>query len=155
MARETDKYAAQNRRARFDYLIEETFEAGLVLQGSEVKVLRGGQASLSESFAGERGGELFLFGMYIPPYKAANRMNHEERRPRKLLVHRRQRNKLLGSIKREGITIVPLSVYFNDRGIAKVEIGIAKGKKKHDKRAAEKDKDWQRDKARVMRRDQD
>jgi hypothetical protein len=87
--------------------------------------LRGGQASLSESFAGERGGELFLFGMYIPPYKAANRMNHEERRPRKLLVHRRQRNKLLGSIKREGITIVPLSVYFNDRGIAKVEIGIA------------------------------
>ncbi len=155
MARETDKYAAQNRRARFDYLIEETFEAGLVLQGSEVKVLRGGQASLSESFAAERGGELFLLNMYIPPYKAANRMNHEERRPRKLLVHRRQRNKLLGSIKREGITIVPLSVYFNDRGIAKVEIGIAKGKKKHDKRAAEKDKDWQRDKARVMRRDQD
>ncbi len=152
--RDTDQYVAQNRRARHDYLITDTLEAGIMLAGSEVKTLRLGQASIGESYAGERQGELFLFNAYIPIYKPANRFNHEERRARKLLVHRKERNKLLGSIKREGITLVPLSIYFNDRGIAKLEIGIAKGKKKADKRAAEKDRDWQRQKARVLRRDE-
>jgi SsrA-binding protein len=153
MARPTDKFVAQNRKARHDYFIEDTVEAGIVLVGSEVKSLRSASASIAESYAGSVQGELFLINAFIPTYKAANRENHEERRPRKLLLHRRQRDKLLGSIKREGITIVPLAVYFNDRGIAKVELGLAKGKRKADKRAAEKDRDWARDKARVMRRD--
>ncbi len=154
MARPTDRFVALNRRARFDYFIEDTLEAGIMLAGSEVKTLRQGSASIQESFAGERGGELWLFNAFIPIYKAANRFNHEERRARKLLVHRRQLNKLLGSVRREGVTLVPLSIYFNDRGIAKVEIGVAKGKKKGDKREAEKQRDWQRDKARIMRRDE-
>jgi SsrA-binding protein len=146
-----DRYAAQNRRARYDYLIEDTLEAGLVLQGSEVKVLRTGQASINEAYAGENGGELFLVNANIPEYRAANRFSHEPRRPRKLLVHRKEMNKLLGAIKREGVTIVPLSIYFNERGRAKVELGLAHGKKKADKRQAEKNRDWQRDKARIMR----
>jgi SsrA-binding protein len=154
MARATDRYVAQNRRARYDYLITDTLEAGIMLAGSEVKVLRLGQASIAESYAAERGGELFLFNAYIPIYKPANRFNHEERRARKLLVHRKQRDKLLGSIKREGITLVPMSIYFNERGIAKLELGVAKGKKKADKRAAEKAKDWQREKGRLMRREE-
>ncbi|MDX2102349.1 MAG: SsrA-binding protein SmpB [Alphaproteobacteria bacterium] len=153
--RDGDRYAALNRRARYDYAIIDTLEAGIVLVGSEVKSLRKGQASIAESFAGEMKGELYLFNAHIPIYAAANRFNHEERRPRKLLVHTRQRNRLLGQIKREGVTLVPLSVYFNDRGMAKVEIGLAKGKKKADKRAAEKEKDWQRDRARALRRDID
>lgn len=153
MARPTDKFVAQNRKARHDYFIEDTVEAGIILVGSEVKSLRSASASIAESYAGSVQGELFLINAFIPTYKAANRENHEERRPRKLLLHRRQRDKLLGSIKREGITIVPLAVYFNERGIAKVELGLAKGKRKADKRAAEKDRDWARDKARVMRRD--
>ena len=154
MARPTDKFVAQNRKARHDYFIEDTVEAGIVLFGSEVKSLRSASASIAESYAGSVHGELFLINAFIPTYKAANRENHEERRPRKLLLHRRQRDKLLGSIKREGITIVPLAVYFNERGIAKVELGLAKGKRKADKRAAEKERDWARDKARVMRRDE-
>jgi SsrA-binding protein len=154
MVRPTDRYVAQNRRARHDYLIEDTLEAGIMLAGSEVKTLRLGQASIAESYAAERAGELFLFNAYIPIYKPANRFNHEERRARKLLVHRKQRDKLLGSIKREGITLVPMSIYFNERGIAKVELGLAKGKRKADKRQAEKAKDWQRQKARVMRREE-
>jgi SsrA-binding protein len=153
VVRETDRYVAQNRRARYDYLITDTLEAGIMLAGSEVKTLRLGTASIAESYAAERAGDLYLFNAYIPIYKPANRFNHEERRARKLLVHRRQRDKLLGSIKRDGITLVPLSIYFNARGIAKVELGLAKGKKKADKRAAEKAKDWQREKARVMRRE--
>ncbi|MBV8167911.1 MAG: SsrA-binding protein SmpB [Alphaproteobacteria bacterium] len=153
VVRATDRYVAQNRRARYDYLISDTLEAGIMLAGSEVKTLRLGQASIAESYAGERGGELFLFNAYIPVYKPANRFNHEERRARKLLVHKKQRDKLLGSIKREGITLVPLSIYFNERGIAKLELGVAKGKKKADKRAAEKAKDWQREKGRLMRRE--
>ncbi len=146
-----DRYAAQNRRARHDYLIEDTLEAGLVLQGSEVKVLRTGQASIAEAYADEQAGELFLVNANIPEYKAANRFSHQPRRPRKLLLHRKEMNKLLGAIRREGMTIVPLSIYFNERGRAKVELGLAHGKKKADRRQAEKDRDWQRDKARIMR----
>jgi SsrA-binding protein len=154
VVRETDRYVAQNRQARFNYFITDTLEAGIMLAGSEVKTLRLGTASIAESYAAERAGELFLFNAYIPVYKPANRFNHEERRARKLLVHWRQRDKLLGSIKREGITIVPLSIYFNARGIAKVELGLAKGKKKADKRATEKARDWQREKGRLLRREE-
>jgi SsrA-binding protein len=154
MVRETDKFVAQNRRARHEYFITETLEAGIILAGTEVKTLRKGQASIAESYAGEQQGDLFLFNAYIPVYMPANRFNHEERRPRKLLVHKRQRDKLLGSVRRDGMTLVPLSIYFNDRGIAKVELGLAKGKKKADKRATEKDRDWQRQKSRLMRRDE-
>jgi SsrA-binding protein len=149
--RSGDKYAAQNRRARHDYLIEDTLEAGLVLQGSEVKVLRTGEASIAEAYADAQAGELFLVNANIPEYKAANRFSHEPRRPRKLLLHRKEMNKLLGAIRREGVTIVPLSIYFNERGRAKVELGLAHGKRKADRRQAEKDRDWQRDKARLMR----
>jgi SsrA-binding protein len=149
--RETDRFAAQNRRARFDYLIEDTLEAGLMLTGSEVKVLRQGHASIAESYATEQGGELWLINAHIPEYKSATRFNHEPRRPRKLLVHRKELNRLMGAIKRDGVTLVPMSIYFNNRGIAKLELGLAKGKKKADKREAEKARDWQRDKARIMR----
>lgn len=148
--RDTDKYAAQNRRARHDYLIQDTLEAGMVLAGTEVKMLRQGQASINEAYATERDGELYLINAHIPEYKPA-RMNHEPGRPRKLLVHRKELNKLLGAIRREGMTLVPLGIYFNPRGLAKCELGLAKGKKKADKREAEKTRDWQRDKARLMR----
>ena len=151
MARPTDRFAAQNRRARFDYFIEDKLEAGLMLMGSEVKVLREGKASIAEAYAAEEGGELWLINAHIPEYKAARQFGHEPRRKRKLLVRRRERDKLMGAIKREGVTLVPMSIYFNERGIAKCEIGLAKGKKKSDKREAEKTKDWQRDKARLMR----
>lgn len=154
VVRSTDKFVAQNRKARHDYFIEDTLEAGIVLEGSEVKSMRGAHASIQESYAGEMRGEIWLFNAFIPTYRAANRFNHEERRPRKLLLHRRQRDRLLGQIKREGVTLIPLSLYFNDRGIAKVELGLAKGKRKADKRAAEKDRDWQREKARAMRREE-
>jgi SsrA-binding protein len=146
-----DRYAAQNRRARHEYLIEEKLEAGLVLQGSEVKVLRQGQASIAEAYANESGGELFLVNANIPEYNAAKHFSHQPRRPRKLLLHRKEMARLLGAIRREGMTLVPLSIYFNERGRAKVELGLAHGKKKADKRQAEKDRDWQRDKARIMR----
>jgi SsrA-binding protein len=146
-----DRYAAQNRRARYDYLIEEKLEAGLVLQGSEVKVLRQGQASINEAYAHESGGELFLVNANIPEYKSSNHFNHLPRRPRKLLLHRKEMTRLLSAIRREGVTIVPLSIYFNERGRAKVELGLAHGKKMADKRQASKDRDWQRDKSRIMR----
>lgn len=149
--KDPNRHVAQNRRARFDYHIDETLEAGLVLYGSEVKSLRKGSASIGESHAGERDGELYLFNAYIPEYPGANRFNHEPRRARKLLVHRRELGKLLGAVKREGVTLVPMSVYFNARGIAKVQLGLARGKKMADKRNAIKDRDWQRDKARLMR----
>ncbi|HYB56904.1 MAG TPA: SsrA-binding protein SmpB [Alphaproteobacteria bacterium] len=142
---------AQNRRARHDYAIEETVEAGIVLAGSEVKALRDGRGNLSDSYAGPSEGALWLFNAYIPEYKAANRFNHETRRPRKLLLHRRQVDRLSGLVQREGATLVPLSVYFNERGIAKVQLGLAHGKRKVDKRAAEKAREWQRDKARILR----
>jgi len=148
--RETDRYAAQNRKARHNFLIQDTLEAGMVLAGTEVKMLRQGQASINESYAAERDGALFLINAHIPEYKPA-RVNHEPGRPRKLLLHRRELEKLLGAIRREGMTVVPLGIYFNERGIAKCEIGLAKGKRKADKREAEKTRDWQRDKARLMR----
>ena len=144
---------AQNRKAFHDYAIEDRLEAGIVLTGTEVKSLREGRANIVDAHAGEMQGELWLFNLHIPEYKGGNRFNHEVRRPRKLLVHRRERNKLLGAVQREGYTLVPLSIYFNPRGMAKVEIGLAKGKKSYDKRAAIKDRDWQRQKERLFRKD--
>jgi SsrA-binding protein len=146
------KIAAQNRRARHDYLIQDTVDAGIVLLGTEVKSLRTGQASIAEAFAREQDGDLYLMNAHIPEYKQAHRLlQHEVKRPRKLLLHRKEMTKLMGSIKREGVTIVPLSVYFNPRGIAKVQLGLAKGKRKEDKREADKARDWQRDKASLLR----
>ncbi|HZT86715.1 MAG TPA: SsrA-binding protein SmpB [Stellaceae bacterium] len=149
--RSGDRYAAQNRRARHDYLIEDTIEAGLVLRGTEVKVLRQGGASIAEAYADEQAGELFLVNANIPEYSAASHFGHEPRRPRKLLLHRKQMNRLLGAIRREGMTLVPLSIYFNERGRAKIELGLARGKRKADKRQAERDRDWQRNRARLLR----
>lgn len=143
--------AVENRRARHEYSILETLEAGVVLAGTEVKSLRSGRANLADAFAGQQGGELYLFNAYIPEYQVKTVFTHETRRPRKLLVHRKELRKLLGAVTREGMTLVPLSIFFNPRGIAKVQLGLAKGKKLHDKRAAEKERDWQRDKARLMR----
>ena len=138
-----DRFAAQNRRARHDYLIEDTLEAGLVLRGTEVKVLRTGQASIAEAYADEEGGELFLVNANIPEYRAAAHFGHQPRRKRKLLLHKKQVNRLLGAIRRDGVTVVPLSIYFNERGRAKVELGLARGKRKADKRQAERERDWQ------------
>jgi SsrA-binding protein len=150
-APETRRLVAQNRKARHDYLIEETLEAGIMLVGTEVKSLRAGRASINESYAAESGGELYLMNAHIPEYPPAGRFNHEPKRPRKLLVHKRQLGNLIGAITREGYTLVPLSIYFAKSGRAKVELGIAKGKKKHEKRAAEKEREWKRQKARLMR----
>jgi SsrA-binding protein len=144
--------AAQNRKARHEYGIEDTLEAGIILQGSEVKSLRAGKANINESYAGAREGELYLFNAYIPEYTAAVKaFAHEPRRPRKLLVHRKEMRKLLGAVTKEGMTLVPLAVYFNDRGMAKVQIAVARGRKHHDKRQADKERDWQREKGRLMR----
>jgi len=142
---------AQNRKARHNYLIEESLEAGLMLTGTEVKSLRQGRASIAEAYAADENGELFLFNAHIPIYDAAGRFNHEPKRPRKLLLHRRELARLIGLIRREGYTLVPLSLYFNERGIAKVQLGLARGKRKADKRETEKRRDWQRQKARLMR----
>ena len=141
---------AENRKARHEYEIEDRIEAGLILLGSEVKSLRAGRASIAESYAGEDSGRLMLFNANIPIYEPA-RVNHEPKRPRELLVKARERNKLLGLIRREGMTLVPLSLYFNDKGLAKISVGLAKGRKKQDKRQAAKDRDWGRDKARLLR----
>ncbi|MFO1148983.1 MAG: SsrA-binding protein SmpB [Alsobacter sp.] len=145
------KVAAENRKARFNFEIGETFEAGIALTGTEVKSLRGGKATIAESYAGEKNGEIYLVNAYIPEYLQANQFNHETKRPRKLLLHRRELNKLIGAVQREGMTIVPLKIYFNDRGRAKVELALARGKKLHDKRETEKARDWSREKARVLR----
>jgi SsrA-binding protein len=142
---------AENRRARFDFFIEETVEAGLQLVGTEVKSLRDGRANIAESYAAVEGREIVLVNADIPPYGHANRFNHEPRRPRKLLLHRKQIDKLIGAVQREGRTIIPLRLYFNDKGRAKLEIALAKGKKLHDKREASAERDWQRDKARLLR----
>jgi SsrA-binding protein len=147
-----NKTVAQNRRARFDYFIEDTLEAGIVLTGTEVKSLRAGQASVNESYASVDGSEIFLVNAYIPEYNKAHvKLQHEVRRPRKLLLHKNQMNKLIGAVQRKGTTLIPLSIYFNKRGIAKVELGIATGKKQHDKRETVKTRDWQREKSRIMR----
>jgi SsrA-binding protein len=145
------KLIAENRRARFDYYIEDTFEAGLVLTGTEVKSLRVGKANIAESYAAVEGDEIVLVNADIPPYTQANRFNHEPRRPRKLLLHRREIDRLMGAVNREGLTIIPTKLYWNDKGVAKLEIGLAKGKKLHDKRETVAQRDWQRDKARLMR----
>ena len=145
------RYAAQNRRARHDYSIEETLEAGIVLLGPEVKSLREGKASLQDAFAQPKDGELYLYNAFIPEYAAATHFKHAPKRPRKLLVHKRERDRLMLAVKREGMTLVPLSLYFNPRGIAKVELGLAKGRRKVDKRQAIKERDWKRDQQRLMR----
>ena len=146
-----NRVAAQNRKARYNYTIEDSLETGIVLTGSEVKSLRAGRANIAESYAAEKDGELFLINSHIPIYEQAGPQNHEPRRPRKLLLHRRQIGRLVGAIQREGMTLVPLKLYFNDRGIVKLELGVGRGKKLHDKRQTIKDRDWQRDKARLMR----
>ncbi len=155
MARPTliaGRIAAENRRARHDYAIESTLDAGIILAGTEVKALRTGRANLVDAFAQEKGGELFLYNAYIPEYQASSRhLTHEPRRPRKLLVHRRELARLIGAVTREGMTLVPLSIYFNERGLAKVQLALGKGKKLYDKRAAEKERDWRREKSRAMR----
>lgn len=142
---------AENRRARFDYHLDEIFDAGVVLVGSEVKSLRDGRASIQDAYATEQGGEIWLINSHIPEYHGANRFNHEPRRQRKLLLKRKEIGKLIGSLKRGGVTLVPLTIYFNERGKAKVKIALARGKKLHDKRETEKARDWQREKHRLMR----
>jgi len=145
------KVVAENRKARFDYHIEDVFEAGLALQGTEVKSLRFGEGSIAESYAEIKDGQVWLVNANIPEFSHGNRFNHEPKRPRKLLLHEREINKLFGAVERKGMTLVPLSIYFNARGRAKVELALAKGKQAHDKRQTMKDRDWQRDKARLMR----
>ncbi|MGD2133021.1 MAG: SsrA-binding protein SmpB [Maricaulaceae bacterium] len=151
MAEKSRKLIAENRRARREYQIEEVFEAGLALVGSEVKSLREGRANIAESYATEENGEIWLINANIPEYAPANRMNHEPRRRRKLLLKKREMAKLIGSVRREGRTLVPLKLYFNERGIAKLELALGVGKKAHDKRAAEAKRDWERQKGRLMR----
>jgi SsrA-binding protein len=142
---------ADNRKARFNYFIDETFEVGVVLTGTEVKSLRQGRATIGESYADARGGEIWLINSNIPEYKQANRFNHPPKRPRKLLLHRRQINKLVGAVEREGMTLVPLKLYFNERGRAKIELALARGKKLFDKRETQKKRSWERERGRLMR----
>ncbi len=145
------KIIAENRKARYTYHIGETFEAGIQLAGTEVKSLRQSKANIAESYVSPERGEMWLVNANIPEYLQANRFNHDPKRPRKLLLHKRQVNRLVGAVQREGMTIVPLRLYFNDRGRAKVEIALAQGKKLHDKRETEKARDWQREKGRLLR----
>ena len=145
------KLIAENRRARFDYFLEESFEAGLVLTGTEVKSLREGRANIAEAYASAEGGGIVLINAYIPEYAPASRFNHEPRRPRRLLLHKKEIGKLLGAVNREGRTIIPMRLYWDAKGRAKLELSIAKGKKAHDKREATAERDWRRDKARLMR----
>ena len=145
------KIIAENRRAKFDYFLEDYTEAGIQLLGTEIKALRDGRANIAESYAAVEGREIVLINADIPPYKQANRFNHEPRRPRKLLMRRRQIDKLIGAVQREGRTLVPVKLYFNEKGLAKLEVALAKGKKAHDKREASAERDWQRDKARLLR----
>jgi SsrA-binding protein len=145
------KIVADNRKARFNYAIGEVLEAGIALTGTEVKSLRDGKAAIAESYAAPRDGELWLYNANIPEYLQANRFNHAPKRPRKLLLHRRQINKLVGAVEREGMTLVPLKLYFNEHGRAKVEIALARGKKLHDKRESERKRSWERDRARLLR----
>ncbi|WAC26497.1 SsrA-binding protein SmpB [Ancylobacter sp. SL191] len=145
------KVVADNRRARFDYEIGEVFEAGIALSGTEVKSLREGKATVAESYVSAKTGEAILYNSFIPEYLQANRFNHEPRRPRKLLLQKRQIARLWQAVEREGMTVVPLKIYFNEQGRAKIEIAVARGRKAHDKREALKEKDWARDKQRLMR----
>ncbi|WP_121939384.1 SsrA-binding protein SmpB [Eilatimonas milleporae] len=145
------RIAADNRKARHEYHIRDELEAGIALQGTEVKALRAGEASIREAYAEAKNGELWLVNANIPEFAHGNRFNHEPRRPRKLLMHRREINRIAGAIQRQGMTLVPLRIVFNDRGRAKVILGLAEGKKLHDKREAEKQRDWQRQKARLLK----
>lgn len=145
------KTVAENRRARYDYHIEDTLEAGIALTGTEVKSLRFGEGSIAESYAEVRGEEAWLVNSNVPEFSHGNRYNHEPKRPRKLLLHRREVDRLRGAIERKGMTLVPLSIYFNSRGRAKVELALAKGKNAADKRQTIKDRDWKREQSRIMR----
>jgi SsrA-binding protein len=145
------KLIAENRRARFDYFLEQTYEAGLSLTGTEVKALREGRANIAESYAATEGRELVLINAYIPEYGPANRFNHDPRRPRKLLLHRREIDKMLGAVQRDGRTLVPTRLYFNDKGRVKLELALAKGKKAHDKREVSAERDWKREQGRLLR----
>lgn len=150
--RESGKLVAENRKARFNYTIEDKLEAGLVLTGSEVKSLRAGKANIADAYASDEGhDELYLINAHIAEYAQSGHANHEPTRPRKLLLHKRELHRLMGAIQRQGMTVVPLRLYFNARGLAKVELGLAKGKKIHDKRQTEKKCDWDRQKGRLMR----
>lgn len=145
------KTVAENRRARFEYFIEDVVEAGIALHGTEVKALRGGQGSIAESFAEVKDGQMWLVNANIPEFSHGNRFNHEPKRPRKLLLHEREIEKMGSAVARQGMTLIPLSIYFNDRGRAKVELALGKGKQLHDKRDTVKQRDWKRDQARIMR----
>ena len=145
------KVVAENRRARFNYEIGESFEAGISLTGSEVKSLRQGKATIAESYADARAGEIWLVNANIPEYLQAGRFNHPPKRPRKLLLQRRQINKLLGAVEREGMTLIPLRLYFNEKGRAKLALALARGKKLHDKRETEKKRSWDRERGRLLR----
>ncbi|KQV43477.1 MULTISPECIES: SsrA-binding protein SmpB [unclassified Rhizobium] len=149
--RVVNKVVAENRKARFNYEIVDTYEAGLVLTGTEVKSLREGKANIAESYASDEGGEMWLINAYLPEYLQANRFNHEPRRRRKLLLSKREINRLRGAINRDGMTLVPLKIYFNDRGRAKMELALGKGKKLHDKRESEKERDWNRQRSRLLK----
>jgi SsrA-binding protein len=144
-------FAARNRKARHNYFIEDNIEAGVMLEGTEIKSIRNGRASIEESYASEADGELFIINAYIPTYQAGGRTQHETRRPRKLLLHKKELVKMLNAVNREGMTIIPLSLYFNRRGMLKVELGMAKGKRQHDKRQTDKERDWKRDQGRILR----
>ncbi|MDQ3247516.1 MAG: SsrA-binding protein SmpB [Pseudomonadota bacterium] len=145
------KIVAENRRARYDYFVEDRLEAGIALTGTEVKALRQGEGSIAESYAAVEGEEVWLINSHIPEYSHGNRLNHQPRRPRKLLLKGREIAKLHGAVTRQGLTLVPLSMYFNSRGRAKIELAIARGKKVHDKRETIKERDWKRDQSRLLR----
>jgi SsrA-binding protein len=145
------KTVAENRRARYEYFLEDSFEAGIALTGTEVKSLRFGEGSIAEAYAEVKGEEAWLVNANIPEFSHGNRFNHEPKRPRKLLLHAREIDKLRAGVERNGMTLIPLSIYFNPRGRAKVELALARGKKLHDKRATEKERDWKREAARVLR----
>ena len=145
------KTVAENRRARYEYFIETVYEAGIALTGTEVKSLRFGEGSIAEAYAEVKDGQVWLVNANVPEFSHGNRYNHEPKRPRKLLLHEREINKLHGAVMRQGMTIVPLAIYFNGQGRAKVELALAKGKKIHDKRDVEKDRDWKREQGRIMR----
>jgi SsrA-binding protein len=145
------KVAAENRKARFNYEVLDTLETGLVLSGTEVKSLRGGHANIQESYASFEDGEIWLINSYLPEYLQANRFNHEPRRPRKLLMHRREIRKFASRAYEQGLTLVPLKLYFNERGRAKLLLAVARGKKLHDKRETEKQRDWNREKGRLLK----
>lgn len=151
IAFDKQKVVAENRRARYDYAVESVYEAGIALTGTEVKSLRSGEGSIAESYAEVKDGQVWLINANIPEFSHGNRFNHEPKRPRKLLLHEREIAKMFGGVARQGMTLVPLSIYFNGHGRAKVELAVAKGRKAHDKREHEKEKDWKREQGRLMR----